>query len=71
MNTSQDIQMQMVDDNVGNKVRHNAVQNDGNEVGQNVVQNPARAEGNGNGINDNQIRCYNCRGEGHHAIIVQ
>ncbi|GJU66994.1 hypothetical protein Tco_1253253 [Tanacetum coccineum] len=31
--------MQMVDDNVGNQVRHNAVQNDGNEVRKNVVQN--------------------------------
>nr|GFA15736.1 hypothetical protein [Tanacetum cinerariifolium] len=35
----EDIKMQMVDDNVGNQVRHNAVQNDGNEVGQNAVQN--------------------------------
>nr|GEW71458.1 hypothetical protein [Tanacetum cinerariifolium] len=95
MNTSQDIKMQMVDDNVGNQVRHNAVQNDGNEVGQNAVQNlgiqivenmnrlsvvskisnqygnrnvvTAPAEGNGNGINGNLIRCYNCRGEGHYA----
>ncbi|GKE08852.1 gag-pol polyprotein [Tanacetum coccineum] len=95
MNTSQDIKMQMVDDNVGNQVRQNAVQNDGNEVGQNAVQNPgiqnvenmnglsvvseianqygngnvvtAPAEGNGNGINGNPIRCYNCRGEGHYA----
>ncbi|GJZ18001.1 hypothetical protein Tco_0554124, partial [Tanacetum coccineum] len=40
MNTSQDIKMQMVDDNVGNQVRQNALQNDGNEVGQNAVQNP-------------------------------
>ncbi|GJT41933.1 hypothetical protein Tco_0941798 [Tanacetum coccineum] len=40
MNTSQDIKMQLVDDNVGNQVRHNAVQNEGNEVGQNVDQNP-------------------------------
>nr|GFB24160.1 hypothetical protein [Tanacetum cinerariifolium] len=40
MNTSQDIKMQMVDDNVRNKVRYNAVKNDGNEVGQNAVQNP-------------------------------
>ncbi|GJW52869.1 hypothetical protein Tco_0096954 [Tanacetum coccineum] len=40
INTSQDIKMQMVDDNVGNHVRHNAVQNDGNEVGQNAVKNP-------------------------------
>nr|GEU74538.1 hypothetical protein [Tanacetum cinerariifolium] len=39
MNTSQDIKMQMVDDNVGNQVRHNAVQNDRNEVRQNAVQN--------------------------------
>ncbi|GJZ82367.1 hypothetical protein Tco_0647540 [Tanacetum coccineum] len=39
MNTSQDIKMQLVDDNVGNQVRHNAVQNDGNEVRQNVDQN--------------------------------
>nr|GEZ10303.1 hypothetical protein [Tanacetum cinerariifolium] len=31
----------------------------------NVV--PAPTEGNGNGINDNPIRCYNCRGEGQHA----
>nr|GEW71454.1 hypothetical protein [Tanacetum cinerariifolium] len=54
MNTSQDIKMQMVDDNVGNQY--------GNE---NVVTAPA--EGNGNGINGNPIRCYNCRGEGHYA----
>ncbi|GKB71662.1 gag-pol polyprotein [Tanacetum coccineum] len=95
MNTSQDIKMQMVDDNVRNQVRQNAMQNDGNEVGQNAVQNPgiqnvenmnglsvvseisnqygngnvvtAPAEGNGNGINGNPIRCYNCRGEGHYA----
>ncbi|GKE13413.1 hypothetical protein Tco_1416964, partial [Tanacetum coccineum] len=66
INTSQDIKMQMVDDNVGNLVRHNAVQNDGNEFGNgNVVTTPA--EGNGNGINGNPIRCYNYRGEGHYA----
>ncbi|GJW29673.1 hypothetical protein Tco_1350487 [Tanacetum coccineum] len=40
MNTSQDIKMQMVDDNVRNQVRQNAVQNDGNEVRKNAVQNP-------------------------------
>ncbi|GKC97365.1 gag-pol polyprotein [Tanacetum coccineum] len=95
MNTSQDIKMKMVDDNVRNQVRYNAMQNDGNEVGQNAVQNPGiqivenmnglsvvseianqygngnvvtvPAEGNGNGINGNPIRCYNCRGEGHYA----
>ncbi|GJY90306.1 integrase, catalytic region, zinc finger, CCHC-type containing protein [Tanacetum coccineum] len=39
MNTSQDIQMQMVDDNVGNQVRQNIVQYDGNEVVQNAVHN--------------------------------
>ncbi|GJW45189.1 retrovirus-related pol polyprotein from transposon TNT 1-94 [Tanacetum coccineum] len=27
----------------------------------------ARAEGNSNEINGNQLRCYNCRGEGHYA----
>ncbi|GJT74777.1 hypothetical protein Tco_1041502 [Tanacetum coccineum] len=95
MNTSQDIKMQMVDDNVGNQAKQNAVHNDRNEVGQNAVQNPgiqnvenmnglsvvseianqygnvnvvtAPAKGNGNGINGNPIRCYNCRGEGHYA----
>ncbi|GJW64549.1 hypothetical protein Tco_0116433 [Tanacetum coccineum] len=30
----------------------------------NVVTTPA--EGNGNGINSNPIRCYNCQGEGHY-----
>ncbi|GKD65414.1 hypothetical protein Tco_1307522, partial [Tanacetum coccineum] len=40
MNTSQDIKMQMVDNNVGNQVRQNVVQNNGNEVGKNAVQNP-------------------------------
>ncbi|GJU69062.1 hypothetical protein Tco_1255321 [Tanacetum coccineum] len=39
MNTSQDIKMQMVDDNVRNQVRQNDVQNNGNEVGQNAIQN--------------------------------
>ncbi|GJR06503.1 hypothetical protein Tco_0529487 [Tanacetum coccineum] len=35
----------------------------GNQYGnRNVVT--ARAEGNSNGINGNQIRCYNCKGEG-------
>ncbi|GJR03108.1 crossover junction endonuclease EME1B-like protein [Tanacetum coccineum] len=95
MNTSQDIKMKMVDDNVRNQMRQNDVQNDRNEVGQNAVQNlgiqnvknmngfnvvleisnqygngnvvTAPAEGNGNGINGNSIRYYNCRGEGHYA----
>ncbi|GJS62285.1 gag-pol polyprotein [Tanacetum coccineum] len=66
MNTSQDIKMQMVDDNVGNQMRQNAVQNDGNEYGNGNI-GTAPTEGNGNGINGNPIRCYNCRGEGHYA----
>ncbi|GJY83150.1 hypothetical protein Tco_0496526 [Tanacetum coccineum] len=39
MNMSQDIKMQMVDDNVGNQVRQNAMQNYENKVGQNEVKN--------------------------------
>ncbi|GJY75655.1 retrovirus-related pol polyprotein from transposon TNT 1-94 [Tanacetum coccineum] len=94
MNIDQDRQMLMVDDNVGNQFKENAVQNVGHLVGQNAVQNQgtqnvgnqnglsvvseianqygngdvvtAPAEGNGNGINSNPIRCYNCRGEGHY-----
>nr|GFD55840.1 hypothetical protein [Tanacetum cinerariifolium] len=42
------------------------VQNVGNLNGTgNLVA--ARAEGNASGHNDNQIRCYNCRGLGHFA----
>nr|GEZ24018.1 hypothetical protein [Tanacetum cinerariifolium] len=67
MNTSQDIKIKMVDDNVGNQVRQNAMQNDGNEVRKNTVQNLAPTEGNGKGINDNPIKCYNCRGNSHYA----
>ncbi|GJU01447.1 hypothetical protein Tco_1111785 [Tanacetum coccineum] len=91
MNMDQDRQMLMVEDNVGNQFRLNAIQNVKNQVVLNAVQNPgvqnvrnqnglsvdpgianqyrirdvvtARAEGNGNGINGNQIRCYNCQGE--------
>nr|GEU45749.1 hypothetical protein [Tanacetum cinerariifolium] len=92
MNMDQDRQMLMVEDNVRNQFRPNAVHNVRNQVAQNVVQNPgiqivenmnglsvvskitnkygnrnvvtAPAKGNGNGINSNPIRCYNCRGEG-------
>nr|GEY94052.1 hypothetical protein [Tanacetum cinerariifolium] len=46
--------MQMVDDNVGNQYGNG-----------NVVTAPA--EGNGNDIHGNPMRCYNCRGEGHYA----
>ncbi|GJZ82663.1 hypothetical protein Tco_0647836 [Tanacetum coccineum] len=95
MNTDQDRQMLMVEDNVGNQFRLNAMQNVGNQVVLNASQNPgvqnvgnqiglsvvseianqygngnvvtAPAEGNGNGINGNPIRWYNCRGEGHYA----
>ncbi|GJR55975.1 reverse transcriptase domain-containing protein [Tanacetum coccineum] len=69
--------------NDGNEVRQNAVQNQGihnvknmnrlsvvPEIAYqyrngNVVTAPA--EGNGNGISGNPIRCCNCRGEGHYA----
>ncbi|GJX10562.1 crossover junction endonuclease EME1B-like protein [Tanacetum coccineum] len=95
INMDQDRQMLMVEDNVGNQFRPNAVQNVENHVVQNGVQNPgiqtvkninglsvvseianqygngdvvtASVEGNGNGINGNSIRCYNCREEGHYA----
>nr|GFA30028.1 hypothetical protein [Tanacetum cinerariifolium] len=39
MNMDQDRHMLMVDDNVGNQFRQNAVQNVGNIIGQNAVQN--------------------------------
>ncbi|GJS43889.1 retrovirus-related pol polyprotein from transposon TNT 1-94 [Tanacetum coccineum] len=95
MNMDQDRQMLMVEDNVGNQFRLNAMQNVGNQVVLNASQNPGvqnvgnqiglsvvseianqygngnvvttPAEGNGNGINGNPIRWYNCRGEGHYG----
>nr|GEW12897.1 hypothetical protein [Tanacetum cinerariifolium] len=67
MNMDQDRHMLMVEDNVGNQFRPNAVQNVKNQVVQNAVQNPTSAEGNGTGINGNPIRCYNYQGEGHYA----
>ncbi|GJY28217.1 hypothetical protein Tco_0403984 [Tanacetum coccineum] len=70
MNTSQDIKMQMVDDNVGNQVRQNAVHNLGTKIVENMnglsvvseITNQyengnvviAPAEGNGNGINEEE-----------------
>ncbi|GJV62381.1 retrovirus-related pol polyprotein from transposon TNT 1-94 [Tanacetum coccineum] len=80
----------MVDDNVGNQFRPNAMQNVRNQVVLNASQNSGvqnglsvvskianqygngnvvttPTEGNGNGINRNQIRCYNCQGMDHHA----
>nr|GEV79923.1 hypothetical protein [Tanacetum cinerariifolium] len=62
MNIDQYRHMLMVDDNVGNQFRENAMQNHRNG---NVVV--ARAEGNSNEINGNLIRCYNCQGEDHYA----
>ncbi|GKA09536.1 zf-CCHC domain-containing protein [Tanacetum coccineum] len=69
--------------NVGHLVGQNAVQNQGtqnvgNQNGLSVVPGianqhgngnvvAARAEGNSNEINGNQIRCYNYKGEGHYA----
>nr|GFA37103.1 hypothetical protein [Tanacetum cinerariifolium] len=80
INMGQDRQMQMVGGNGENQFRQYAGQNVGNLNGYNVVQNvrnqnlngngnlvAARAEGNATGHNDNQIRCYNCRGVGHFA----
>ncbi|GKB90001.1 hypothetical protein Tco_0962273 [Tanacetum coccineum] len=55
MNMSQDRQMLMVDDN--------------GSINQNGNGNVAatRAKSNGNGINENQIRCYNYQGVDHYA----
>nr|GFA34640.1 hypothetical protein [Tanacetum cinerariifolium] len=62
MNTSQDIKMQMVNDNVGNQARQNTY------VNGDVVIAPAEGNGNGiNAINGNPIMCYNYRGKGHYA----
>ncbi|GKA00409.1 gag-pol polyprotein [Tanacetum coccineum] len=52
--------------NVGNQNGLSVVLEIANQYGNgNVVIVPAK--GNGNGINGNPIRCYNCRGEGHYA----
>nr|GEW96161.1 hypothetical protein [Tanacetum cinerariifolium] len=70
MNTSH-TKMQIIDDNVGNQIIEymnglSVVLEIANQYGnRNVVT--ALAEGNGNDINSNLIRCYNCRGEGHYA----
>nr|GEX07191.1 hypothetical protein [Tanacetum cinerariifolium] len=61
-----------------NTVQYQDIQNVGNQNGLSVVLRivnqhgngnvvAAHAEGNSNGINKNQIRCYNCRGEDHYA----
>nr|GFA63829.1 hypothetical protein [Tanacetum cinerariifolium] len=76
MNMGQDRQIQMIGGNSGNQFRHYAGQNAGNPAGYNdVIGNrigngnlvAVRAEGNAAGQNENQIRCYNCRGVGHYA----
>nr|GFC90606.1 hypothetical protein [Tanacetum cinerariifolium] len=78
MNIGQYRQMQMVGGNVGNQFRQYAGQNAWSPAGyndvignQNQIRNgnlvAARAEGNAAGQNENQIRCYNCRGVGHYA----
>nr|GFB45235.1 hypothetical protein [Tanacetum cinerariifolium] len=65
MNTSQDIKMKMVDDNVRNQGL-SVVLEIANQYGiGNIETTPG--EGNGNGINGNLIRCYNWRGEAHYA----
>ncbi|GJW43009.1 hypothetical protein Tco_0071808 [Tanacetum coccineum] len=68
MNIDQDRHMLMVNDNVGNQFRENAVQNVGHLDRQHAIQNlAARTKGNANGNNSNQIRCYNCQGDDHLA----
>ncbi|GJV81761.1 putative ribonuclease H-like domain-containing protein [Tanacetum coccineum] len=53
---------------ISSNPRNRKIAQPGNQVIQNAVQNlGARAEGNANGNNGNQIRCYNCRGLGHLA----
>nr|GEV48159.1 hypothetical protein [Tanacetum cinerariifolium] len=72
--------MQMIGGNCGNQFRQYAGQNTGNLNRYNAVQNVRNQNqiGNGNlvavrdeenaaGHNENQIRCYNCRGIGHFA----
>ncbi|GKD70167.1 hypothetical protein Tco_1324257 [Tanacetum coccineum] len=89
----------MVDDNVGNHFRENAVENARHLVGQNAVQNQGTqnvgnqnglsivleianhyrngnvettpAEGNGNGINGNPIRCYKAKPRKQDAAYLQ
>ncbi|GKC78551.1 hypothetical protein Tco_1129325 [Tanacetum coccineum] len=66
MNLGQDNHMQMVRKNGGNQFRKYARQNVEN---QNLNRNgnviAARAEGDTNRNDGNQIMCYNCRGLGH------
>ncbi|GJU83223.1 serine/threonine-protein kinase TOR isoform X2 [Tanacetum coccineum] len=63
MNMDQDRQMLMVEDNVGNQFRQNAMQNVGNQV----VLNASPESGVQNVRNQMGLVCYNCQGEGHYA----
>ncbi|GJW62690.1 hypothetical protein Tco_0112025 [Tanacetum coccineum] len=56
--------------NVRNQIGLSVVSEIANQYGNGNVFT-ARAEGNSNGINGNQIRCYNCRGEGLDGTAVQ
>nr|GEY42646.1 hypothetical protein [Tanacetum cinerariifolium] len=62
MNTDQDRQMIMVDDNNGLSIVPGISNQNGNR---NDVA--TRDDGNSNQINRNLIRCYNCQGEGHYV----
>ncbi|GKE70179.1 hypothetical protein Tco_1528251, partial [Tanacetum coccineum] len=57
---------QPVVQNVGNQNGLNVVPGSANQNGNGTVIK-ARAEGNINGNNENQIRCYNCQGVDHYA----
>ncbi|GKC74206.1 hypothetical protein Tco_1120089 [Tanacetum coccineum] len=63
---------------VAQSVQNQGIQNVGNQNGLSVISGianqhengnvvAARAEGNGNGINGNPIKCYNYQGEGHYT----
>nr|GEU66686.1 hypothetical protein [Tanacetum cinerariifolium] len=84
INMGQDRQMQMVGGNSGNQFRQYAGKHVRNLNGYNDVQNvgnqnpngngnlvAAGAEGNANGHNGNQIRCYNYRGKKEAGIQLQ
>nr|GEX79970.1 hypothetical protein [Tanacetum cinerariifolium] len=59
-------QIAQLGQNAGNSAGYNDVIRNQNQIGNgNLVA--ARAEGNTAGQNENQIRCYNCRGVGHYA----
>ncbi|GJW02137.1 phospholipase-like, aminotransferase-like mobile domain protein [Tanacetum coccineum] len=61
-----EVSMYLGTQNVGNQNGLSVVLEIANQYGNRSVVIPP-AEGNGNGINGNLIRCYNCRGEGHFA----